>query len=315
MARYDDILGTIGGTPHVRINKLTGDSDATVYAKLESFNPCSSVKDRIGFSMIEAAEKSGTLKPGMTIVEPTSGNTGIAIAMVAAAKGYRVVFTMPESMSQERREILRLFGAELVLTDPAKGMSGAVTRAEELVKEHGWFMPQQFDNPANPQIHRETTAQEIIADFADSGLDHFVLGVGTGGTVAGAGEVLKQKFPKLKVTVVEPAKSPVLSGGSPNPHRIQGIGAGFVPGVYNEKVVDDIIQVSDEDAIKNARLLASQEGIFVGISSGAAMTAALQVARDAGTGKTVVVVLPDTGERYITTDLFADVREQGTPVI
>ncbi len=309
MARYDSILGTIGATPHVRINKLTGSDDATVYAKLECFNPCSSVKDRIGFSMIDAAEKSGELKPGMTIVEPTSGNTGIAIAMVAAAKGYRVVFTMPESMSKERRSILRFFGAELVLTDPAKGMTGAVNRAKELAEDNGWFMPQQFKNPANPQIHRDTTAQEIIADFADSGLDHFVAGVGTGGTISGTGEVLKARFPGLKVTAVEPAKSPVLSGGSPSPHRIQGIGAGFVPDVYNSSVVDHIIPVSDEDALNTTRSLASQEGFFVGISCGAAMTGALQVARDAGKGKTVLVVLPDTGERYITTDLFAEIRE------
>jgi len=315
MALYADIVETIGATPHVRLNRLTRSSDATVYAKLEAFNPCGSVKDRIGFAMIEAAEKAGKLKPGMTIVEPTSGNTGIALAMVAAARGYKTVFTMPETMSRERRAILRFFGSELVLTDGAKGMPGAVARAQELAEKHGWFQPQQFDNPANPEIHRKTTAKEIIADFKETGLDYFVVGVGTGGTISGAGEALKKEFPGMKAIAVEPARSPVLSGGSPGPHRIQGIGAGFVPGVYNKNVVDDIIRVTDEDALVTAKRLAVEEGILAGISSGANMFAALKVAGEAGAGKNVLVVLPDTGERYLTTDLFAEAREMDSPVI
>ncbi len=315
MALYADIVETIGATPHVRLNRLTRSSDATVYAKLEAFNPCGSVKDRIGFAMIEAAEKAGKLKPGMTIVEPTSGNTGIALAMVAAARGYKTVFTMPETMSRERRAILRFFGSELVLTDGAKGMLGAVARAQELAEKHGWFQPQQFDNPANPEIHRKTTAKEIIADFKETVLDYFVVGVGTGGTISGAGEALKKEFPGMKAIAVEPARSPVLSGGSPGPHRIQGIGAGFVPGVYNKNVVDDIIRVTDEDALVTAKRLAVEEGILAGISSGANMFAALKVAGEAGAGKNVLVVLPDTGERYLTTDLFAEAREMDSPVI
>ncbi len=307
MARFDNILQTIGNTPHVRINRLTGNADAVVYAKLESFNPCASVKDRIGLAMIDAAEKSGELKPGMTIIEPTSGNTGIALAMVAAARGYKTVFTMPESMSRERRAILKFFGSELVLTEAPKGMPGAIARAAELAEEHGYYQPQQFDNPANPEIHRKTTAKEIIADFKDTGLDYFVVGVGTGGTITGATEILKKEFPDLKAVAVEPAKSPILSGGSPGPHRIQGIGAGFVPAVYNGDVVDQIIPVTDEDALATAQRLAAEEGILAGISSGANMFAALQVAQKAGKGQTVLVVFPDTGERYLTTDLFAGI--------
>jgi cysteine synthase A len=261
-------------------------------------------------AMIDAAEREGTLQPGMTIVEPTSGNTGIALAMVAAARGYRAVFTMPETMSRERRAILRFFGAQLVLTEGAKGMPGAIEKAEELARQEGWFQPQQFANPANPQVHRETTAPEIIADFREGGLDYFVVGVGTGGTISGAGERLKEEFPQLNVIAVEPAKSPVLSGGKPSPHRIQGIGAGFVPAVYRSDVVDDIIQVTDEEALTTARQLATREGILAGISCGANMFAALQVAQRAGAGKRVLVVLPDTGERYLSTDLFAEVREK-----
>ncbi len=310
MALLNTILDTIGATPHVRINRMTSNTDATVYAKLEAFNPCASVKDRIGLAMIDAAERDGTLKPGMIIVEPTSGNTGIALAMVAAVRGYKTVFTMPETMSRERRALLRFFGAELVLTDGAKGMPGAIAKAEELAQQEGWFQPQQFNNPANPQIHRETTAREIIADFKDMGLDYFVVGVGTGGTISGAGEVLKKEFPQMRAIAVEPVKSPVLSGGQPGPHRIQGIGAGFVPGVYNSDIVDEVIQVTDEDALATAQRLAADEGILVGISSGANMFAALQVAGKAGAGKKVLVVLPDTGERYLTTDLFAEVREK-----
>lgn len=315
MACYNDILQTIGNTPHVRINRLVGPDAATVYAKLEAFNPCGSVKDRIGLSMIIAAEKAGKLKPGMTIVEPTSGNTGIALAMVAAARGYKTVFTMPETMSRERRAILRFFGAELVLTEGPKGMPGAIAKAGELAEKNNWFHPQQFDNPANPQVHRETTGPEIIADFKDIGLDYFVVGVGTGGTISGAGEVLKKEFPQMKAVAVEPARSPVLSGGSPGPHRIQGIGAGFVPIVYNSDLVDKVVQVTDEDAIATARKLATEEGILAGISGGANMFAALQVAGEAKKGKTIVVVLPDTGERYLTTDLFAEIREEDSPII
>ena len=315
MALFANILETIGNTPHVRINRLTTSADATIYAKLESFNPCASVKDRIGLSMIDAAEKAGVLKPGMTIVEPTSGNTGIALAMVAAARGYKTVFTMPETMSRERRAILRFFGAQLVLTEGAKGMRGAIEKAAELAEKNGWFQPQQFDNPANPRIHRETTAKEIVADFKSIGLNYFVVGVGTGGTITGAGEVLKKEFPGLKAIAVEPARSPVLSGGTPGPHRIQGIGAGFVPKVYEPKIVDRVIPVSDENAIATARRLAAEEGILAGISCGANMFAALQVAREAGTGKIVLVVLPDTGERYLTTDLFAGYREEEAPII
>lgn len=309
MTIYADILETIGNTPHVRINRLAAESDAAVYAKLESRNPGLSVKDRIGLAMIDAAEQAGELKPGMTIIEPTSGNTGIALAMVAAARGYKTVFAMPDTMSRERRAILKFFGAELVLTEGAKGMSGAVAKARELAEANGWFQPQQFDNPANPEIHRRTTAQEILADFKEIGLDYLVVGVGTGGTITGTSEVLKKEFPGMQTIAVEPARSPVLSGGTPGPHRIQGIGAGFVPQVYNPDIVDEIIQVSDEDALATAKALARQEGILAGISCGANMFVALKVARDAGAGKTVLVILPDTSERYLTTDLFADIRE------
>lgn len=309
MAVYHDITETIGRTPHVRINRLTPENAATVYAKLESFNPCSSVKDRIGLAMIDAAEKDGTLQPGMTIIEPTSGNTGIALAMVAAARGYKTVFTMPETMSRERRAILRFFGAELVLTEGAKGMPGAIAKAQELADANSWFQPRQFDNPANPRIHRETTAPEIVADFQDIGLHYFVAGVGTGGTISGVGKVLKRHFPDLRVIAVEPAASPVLSGGKPGPHRIQGIGAGFVPAVYDSSVVDEIIQVSEEDSLQTAARLAIEEGILAGISCGANMFAALQVADGAAADENVLVILPDTGERYLSTDLFAAVRD------
>ncbi len=309
MAIYQNIIDTIGNTPHVRINRLAPKESATVYAKLESFNPCASVKDRIGLSMIDAAEKDGSLKPGMTIIEPTSGNTGIGLAMVAATRDYKVVFTMPETMSRERRDILRFFGAELVLTEGAKGMPGAIARAQELADEKGWFQPQQFDNPANPQIHRDTTAREIVADFKGLGLGSFVAGVGTGGTLSGVGDVLKREFSEVKIIAVEPAKSPVLSGGEPGPHRIQGIGGGFVPAVYDSNVVDEIIQVTEEDAFQTAARLATEEGILAGISCGANMFVALQIAARLGAGKNVLVILPDSGERYLSTDLFADVQE------
>jgi cysteine synthase A len=304
---YNNILETIGRTPLVKINKLVGKDDADIIAKLESFNPCGSVKDRIGLSMIEAAEKDGSLKPGMTIVEPTSGNTGIALIMVAAVKGYRCVFTMPETMSLERRALLKFMGAEIVLTEGAKGMKGAVEKAQELVDEFGYFQPQQFNNPANPQIHRKTTAEEIIRDLGDVKLDYFVVGVGTGGTVTGAGEVLKKKYGSKNVAV-EPEASPVLSGGKPGPHKIQGIGAGFVPGVYEPGNVDEVIQVSNEDAIRTSQRLAKEEGMLVGISAGANVFAALGVAKKAGKGKVVLVIIPDVGERYLSTDLFKEVR-------
>lgn len=303
-AIFEDITAVIGYTPMVRINKL-GSDKATILAKLESYNPCGSVKDRIGLSMIRTAEKQGLIKPDTVIIEPTSGNTGIALAFVCAAKGYRLILTMPESMSIERRKILQLFGAELVLTPAERGMTGAVEKAEQLVTQNSnAFMPQQFNNPANPQIHRETTAKEIWED-SDHNVDIFVSGVGTGGTLTGCGEVLKKHNKNLKTVAVEPKDSPVLSGGKPGPHKIQGIGAGFIPQVLNVDIIDEIIQVSNEDAMETARQLAAKEGILAGISSGAAMWAAIQVAqREESQGKTIVVILPDTGERYISTEMY-----------
>ncbi len=309
MPIYDDILATIGRTPVVKINKIPDGECANIYAKLEMFNPAGSVKDRIGLAMILDAEKKGLLKPGDTLVEPTSGNTGIALVMVATVRGYKTVFTMPETMSLERRALLKYFGAEIILTDGPKGMKGAVAKAEELVKEKGYFQPQQFDNPANVQIHRETTGPEIVEDFKGKDLHYFVVGVGTGGTISGAGEVLKENFKDIKNVAVEPIESPVLSGGDPGPHKIQGIGAGFVPGIYDKDVVDEVKQVSGEESFSMAKCLAKDEGIFCGISSGANMHVALQIARDAGPDKNVLVVLPDTGERYISTDLFKDVEK------
>lgn len=291
----------IGNTPLVKLNRIVGKDAATVYGKLESYNPGGSVKDRIGLSMIEAAEKEGKLKPGATIIEPTSGNTGIGLAVVAATKGYRLLLTMPESMSEERRILTTAFGAELILTPAIEGMMGAVKKAEELIAENpDYFMPQQFNNPANPEIHRITTAQEIIAAMNGTKVDAFVSGVGTGGTITGVGEVLKSLNPKVRVVAVEPAASPVLSGGKPGPHRIQGIGAGFIPKVLNVNVLDEIITVTDEDAYEMSQRLALEEGLLVGISSGAAVVAAIKVARRLGKGKTVVTILPDTGERYLS---------------
>lgn len=303
-AIFKDITAAVGRTPLVQINKL-GSAKATILAKLESFNPCGSVKDRIALSMIEAAEKDGLIRPDTVIIEPTSGNTGIGLAFICAAKGYRLILTMPESMSIERRKLLQLFGAEIVLTPAERGMTGAVEEAEQLVARNpNAFMPQQFNNPANPQIHRETTAEEIWDDTGHK-VDIFVSGVGTGGTLTGCGEVLKQRNENLKVVAVEPKDSPVLSGGKPGPHKIQGIGAGFVPDVINVEIIDEIIQVSNDDAIETARQLAVEEGILAGISSGAAMSAAIQLAQRAESqGKTIVVILPDTGERYISTRMF-----------
>ncbi len=302
---YNNILETIGRTPLVKIDKLTSPEDATLLAKLEFFNPAGSIKDRIGLSMIEDAEKKGKLKPGMTIVEPTSGNTGIALAMVSAVKGYRCVFTMPETMSLERRALLKFLGAELVLTDGALGMKGAVDKAREMSEQEGYFQPQQFENPANTKIHRETTAKEIIDDLGDLKLDYFVAGVGTGGTITGAGEVLKKRY-GCKNIAVEPKDSPVLSGGKPGKHKIQGIGAGFVPKIYNPQNVDEIICVSNEDAIATSKRLAQEEGILAGISAGANLFVALTVAKKAGKGKLVIVVIPDSAERYLSTDLFKE---------
>ncbi|MHC5075787.1 MAG: cysteine synthase A [Planctomycetota bacterium] len=303
-AIFDDITSVVGYTPLVRINKL-GSDKATVLLKLESKNPCGSVKDRIALSMIESAEKQGSIKEGTIIIEPTSGNTGIGLAFVCAAKGYRLILTMPESMSIERRKILKFFGAEIVLTPAEKGMPGAVEQAEQLIAENpNSFLPQQFKNPANPQIHRETTAREIWSDSGGK-VDILVAGIGTGGTITGCGEVLKEKNKNLKIMGVEPKDSPVLSGGKPGPHKIQGIGAGFVPDVLNTDFIDEIIKVSNEDAIETARQLALQEGILAGISAGANVWAAVQVSnREEFEGKTIVTFICDTGERYLSTELF-----------
>lgn len=301
-----DVLGLIGCTPLVKLNRVVDDNSAEVVAKLESFNPGGSVKDRICWSMIEDAEKKGTLKPGNVIVEPTSGNTGIGLAMVAAVKGYKLILTMPETMSMERRYILRQYGADIVLTPGSEGMSGAVRKAEEIVGETpGSFMPQQFKNPANPDVHRRTTAREIIEDTGGK-LDVFVSGVGTGGTVTGVGEILKKELPDVKVVAVEPQNSPVMSGGKPGPHKIQGIGAGFLPDVLNLDYVDEVRQVADDNAFATAKRLAKEEGLLVGISAGAACSVALEVAREIGSGKRVVVVLPDTGERYFSVGPFVE---------
>jgi len=299
----NSITELIGETPVVKLNHIVDADSADVYLKLEYMNPGSSVKDRIALAMIEAAEQSGQLKAGDTIIEPTSGNTGIGLAWVAAAKGYKAILVMPDTMSLERRSLLRAYGAQLILTPGAEGMKGAIGKANELAEQHGYFMPQQFENPANPEIHRNTTGKELVEQFPD-GLDAFISGVGTGGTVTGAGEVLKEKFPEIKVYAVEPTDSPVLSGGKPGGHKIQGIGAGFVPKVINTEVYNDVIKVSNEDAFETSRRVGQEEGILGGISAGAAVHAALQVAKQLGKGKKVVAIIPDNGERYLSTALF-----------
>ena len=304
MKLNDNILSLIGNTPLVKIRKMAGEDSAEIWAKLEGFNPGGSVKDRIALSMVETASKENKLKPGGTIIEPTSGNTGIGLAMVCAVRGYRLILTMPETMTMERRQLLQAFGAELVLTPGEKGMMGAVEKAEEISRDNpDYFMPQQFENDANPEVHRKTTAVEILNDLG-SAPDAFVAGVGTGGTITGTGEVLKEKNPAILITAVEPAGSPILSGGDPGKHKIAGIGAGFFPGILNTRIYNEVIPVTDNDAAETARQLAIKEGILAGISSGAAMWAALKVAQRLGKDKKVVVILPDRGERYLSTGLF-----------
>ena len=310
-----DSTELIGNTPLVRLNRVTGGAKGEVVAKLESFNPLSSVKDRIGVAMILTAEESGLLKQGTTIVEPTSGNTGIALAFVCATRGYKLILTMPETMSMERRQLLSVLGAELILTPGAEGMPGAVRRAEQLAAEKGYFMPQQFKNLSNPEIHRVTTAEEIWRDTGGR-VDILVSGVGTGGTITGVADVIKKRKPEFKAIAVEPVNSPVLSGGKAGPHKIQGIGAGFVPDVLRRDLVDEIIQVTNEDAGATARRLAKEEGILAGISSGAATWAAIEVAkRPSSDGKLIVVILPDTGERYLSTWLFQEPVPPTAPAI
>ncbi|MBN3553005.1 cysteine synthase A [Fictibacillus nanhaiensis] len=304
MARVaQSITDLIGQTPVVKLNRITSEDMADVYLKLEFMNPGSSVKDRIALAMIEDAEKSGKLKAEDTIVEPTSGNTGIGLAMVAAAKGYKTVLVMPETMSLERRNLLRAYGADLVLTPGPEGMGGAIRKAEELAKEKGYFMPQQFKNEANSAIHRNTTGQEIVSQFPD-GLDAFVSGIGTGGTITGAGQVLKEKYPEIKIYAVEPTDSPVLSGGKPGPHKIQGIGAGFVPDILKTDIYDEVLTILNDEAFEWARKAAREEGLLGGISSGAAISAALKVAKKLGKGKKVLAIIPSNGERYLSTPLY-----------
>jgi cysteine synthase A len=308
MARLvQNITELIGDTPLVRLNRVVPEDSAEIYLKLEFQNPGASVKDRIAISMVEVAEQEGKLKPGSTIIEPTSGNTGIGLAMVAAAKGYKAILVMPETMSMERRSLLKAYGAQLVLTPGAEGMKGAIRRAEELQAENPeYFMPQQFKNQANVKVHRETTGPEIVEaiNAHDGKLDAFISGVGTGGTITGAGEVLKEAFPGIKIYAIEPANSPVLAGGKPGPHKIQGIGAGFIPDILNTEIYDGVISVDNEEAFETARRVAKEEGILGGISSGAAIFAALKVAKELGKGKRVVAVIPSNGERYLSTPLY-----------
>ncbi|MFC4558576.1 cysteine synthase A [Virgibacillus kekensis] len=298
----DNIAGLIGETPIVKLNRTVDENSADVYLKLEFMNPGSSVKDRIALSMIEAAEESGDLKDGDTIIEPTSGNTGIGLAMVAAAKGYKTVLVMPDTMSQERRNLLRAYGAKLVLTPGADGMKGAIKKAEELKDENGYFMPQQFNNEANPEVHARTTGKEIVKQMDE--LDAFVSGIGTGGTITGAGKVLKENFENVKIYAVEPEDSAILSGGSPGPHKIQGLGAGFVPKILDTDVYDEVIRISNEESFEASRQVAKLEGILGGISAGAAVAAAKKVAKQLGKGKKVLAVIPDNGERYLSTPLY-----------
>jgi cysteine synthase len=306
---YDDVTSLVGNTPLVRLNRITDGAGSTVLAKLEFYNPANSVKDRIGVSMIEAAERSGELKPGGTVVEATSGNTGIALAMVGAARGYRVVLTMPETMSRERRALLRAFGAELVLTPGSGGMSAAVEKAEEIGRERGAVLVRQFANPANVEVHRRTTAEEIWDD-TDGTVDVVVAGIGTGGTITGVGQVLKERKPTVRMVAVEPAESPILTGGKPGPHKIQGLGANFVPEILDTSIYDEVIDVDAEDAVRWARRAAAEEGLLVGLSSGAALKAAVDVAqRPENEGKTVVVVIPSFGERYLSTVLYSDLMD------
>jgi cysteine synthase len=301
------ILDLIGSTPVVKLRNLPGNTDAEVWAKMESFNPGGSVKDRICLNMIVCAEREGKIKPGATIVEPTSGNTGIGLALIAAVKGYRLILTMPDTMSEERRSLLAAYGAHLILTPDTKGMGGAIHKAEELIEGHSdYYMPQQFNNPANPDMHRKTTAVELLKQFKH--IDAFVAGVGTGGTITGVGEILKDKIKNVHIAAVEPASSPVISGGEPGYHKIQGIGAGFIPAVLNRDILDEVIAVSDEDAIVYARRLAAEEGLLVGISSGAACAGAMKVAKHLGKGHVVVTVFADKGEHYLSTELFSDRR-------
>lgn len=298
------ILEQIGNTPLVRLRKLQDPDSATIYAKVEAFNPGGSIKDRICLAMIEKAERDGCLKPGATVVEPTSGNTGIGLSMVCAVKGYKLILTMPDTMTIERRRLLAAYGAELVLTPGAQGMRGAVQKAEDLAAAHGYLLPQQFRNSANPEIHRTTTGPEIVRAMAGLTIDGFVAGIGTGGTITGAGGVLKAHNPHVLIAAVEPADSPILSGGEPGPHKIQGIGAGFIPEVLDTKIYDEIVKVTNEAAYIATKRLAMEEGLLVGVSSGAAFVGAVQIAKKLGKGKNVVVILPDTGERYLSTGVF-----------
>ncbi|HEC2145908.1 MULTISPECIES: cysteine synthase A [Staphylococcus] len=300
----DNITDIIGQTPVVKLRHQAGEDAADIYVKLEYQNPGGSVKDRIALAMIEQAEKEGKIKPGDTIVEPTSGNTGIGLAFVCAAKGYKAVFTMPETMSMERRNLLKAYGAELVLTPGAEAMKGAIKKAKELKETHGYFEPQQFENPANPKVHELTTGPELVEQFEGRTIDAFLAGVGTGGTLSGAGKVLKEKYPDIQIVAIEPEDSPVLSGGEPGPHKLQGLGAGFVPGTLNTEIYDEIIKVGNEVAMETSRRVAKEEGILGGISSGAAIYAAIQKAKELGKGKTVVTVLPSNGERYLSTPLY-----------
>ncbi|SCU51409.1 beta-cyano-L-alanine synthase [Staphylococcus aureus] len=301
----DNITQIIGGTPVVKLRNVVDDNAADVYVKLEYQNPGGSVKDRIALAMIEKAEREGKIKPGDTIVEPTSGNTGIGLAFVCAAKGYKAVFTMPETMSQERRNLLKAYGAELVLTPGSEAMKGAIKKAKELKEEQGYFEPQQFENPANPEVHELTTGPELLQQFEGKTIDAFLAGVGTGGTLSGVGKVLKKEYPNIEIVAIEPEASPVLSGGEPGPHKLQGLGAGFIPGTLNTEIYDSIIKVGNDTAMEMSRRVAKEEGILAGISSGAAIYAAIQKAKELGKGKTVVTVLPSNGERYLSTPLYS----------